>query len=287
MALKLGVTPLVIGLTVVAYGTSSPEVAVSVRAAAAGRGSIALGNVVGSNICNMGLILGLGGLTRPLRVHSSVVRQDVPVMIVVTLLLVGLLADGLLGRLEGALLVLGAVAYSAWCVLAARREAGVTRVPSLTPPPPSRGRTGGMLFLIAAGLVLLVAGAHLLVHGAVGLAEKLGVAQAVIGLSVVAVGTSLPELATSVTATLKRESDIAVGNVVGSNIFNILAIAGIAALVRPLEAGGVSAVDLVAMLVLAGLTLPLMRTGFTLSRREGAVLLLLYAGYMAHLFYRG
>ncbi len=283
LALRLGLTPLVVGLTVVAFGTSSPELVVSLQAALSGNEAIAIGNVVGSNICNIALILGLSALIRPLKVHLQLLRMDVPLMIAASALLMLMLYDGGLGRPEGALLSVFLIGYTAFNVLNARRMQGAAPdvlAEAASPPGGPAWRHGVFLF---GGLGVLAGGAHLLITGAVDLAQQLGLSDAVIGLTIVALGTSLPELATSVVAAARNEGDIAVGNVVGSNVFNVLFILGLSALVHPLHTGGVTMTDLGIMTAFALLMLPLMRTGFRLVRWEGALLLVLYVGYVAYL----
>jgi cation:H+ antiporter len=282
-ARRWGVEPLVIGLTVVAFGTSMPELAVSMQAALDGAGPIAVGNVVGSNIANIALILGLSALIRPLAVHAKVIKIDIPILAATSLVLVWMLADDRLNRLEGAFLALGIVANTWWSFRASRGEPGTVRSEfDAGVPSPSPSRVRDVVFVLT-GLGLLVLGARLLVGGAVTVAQGLGMSDAVIGLTIVAVGTSLPELATSVVAAGKGEGDIAVGNVVGSNLFNILGILGLASLTRPLDPCGMTSVDLWMMVGLAVLLFPVMRSGMRVSRVEGAGLLLVYAGYLIYL----
>lgn len=282
LALRLGLTRLVIGLTVVAYGTSSPELVVSVKAALDGNGAIALGNIVGSNICNIALILGLSALVNPLRIHAQVVRLQIPIMIAASLVLSMLLIDGQLNRFEGLGLFCGSVAYTIYSIYLARKETNKSLNERDTVRIPTR-KPWAYLLLVMAGFAMLVLGANLFVSGAISMAKNLGVSQAIIGLTIVALGTSLPELATSLVAAVRKEGDIAVGNVVGSNIFNILTILGLASLVRPIEIGGISVVDLIVMIVTGALALPLMWTGFLLNRWEGAFLLAIYCGYIYYL----
>ena len=277
VANRLGLTPLVIGLTVVAFGTSAPELVVSVGAALAGNGPIAVGNAVGSNISNVALILGLSALISPPRIHAQIVRLDIPVVVGVSLLMVFLLRDGQLARPEGLLLLAGLATYTVFSVRSAGSESS------------DGGEGAAAQWSVAAdvawvigGLGLLIVGARMLVSGAMTVATALGLSQKVIGLTVVAVGTSLPELATSVLAASRRQGDIAVGNIVGSNIFNILGILGAASVVRPLRESGMSVIDLGVMVGFAMALLPLMRSGYRLSRWEGVGLLL---GYGAYLFY--
>ena len=277
IAKKFKVTPLVIGLTLVAFATSAPELVVSCDAALQGAGDIALGNVIGSNICNIALILGLSALITQLRVNPNLFKLDVPLMIGASVLLVFFLwlSDGL-NRLEGAVFFAGIIAYVVYSVYAARKSGEeVTEVEGDGKPLSVAVSIG----LVLLGLAMLVGGAKLLVGSAVWLAHLLGVTEAVIGLTIVAVGTSLPELATSVVAALKGERDIAIGNVVGSNIFNILAILGAAPLVKPLAATNISPTDLAMMLFCAVALYPIMKTGLVISRKEGVFLLLVYIGY--------
>lgn len=279
LAHRLGLSSLVIGLTVVAFGTSAPELAVSLRGALTGLADVAVGNVVGSNIANLGLILGLAALLRPVVAAAQLIRREVPLMIAVSLLLVALLADGRLGRGEGVVLVLGIVAYTAWSVVAARRE-GAEVEQEFSAGEPGKSLSAGLAVLaVGGGLAVLVGGATVLVDGAVTLARAAGLSEAVIGLTLVAVGTSLPELATSTVAAVRGQGDIAAGNVIGSNIFNLLCILGVAATVRPLAPGGIGIVDLAVMVGFAVAVLPMLVTARRLSRWEGAALL---AGYLAY-----
>lgn len=275
LALRLGVTTLAIGLTVVAFGTGSPELALSLRAAAAGDSGIALGDVIGSNISNVALVLGLAAVVRPMRVRSELVRREVPIMIAVTLVLCGLLADGALGRLEGLLLVTGALAYTIVTYVLAKRgepEAAVAGEFDAAYAADKRPIWLDVTFVLL-GIAALIAGAQLLLEGAVFFAASFGISQVVIGLTVVAVGTSLPEMATSVVSTLRNEPDVAFGNVLGSNVLNILAVLGAAALVRPFVIEGLRLLDVAVLVLSAVVLLPLMRRGWVLSRWEGAGLL--------------
>ncbi len=291
LALAAGISPLVVGLTVVAYGTSAPELAVSVQSAAAGQANIALGNVVGSNIFNVLFILGLSALITPLVVSVQLVRFDVPLMIGVALLLLLLGFDGTLGRLDGALLAGGALLYTVWSIVQSRREtrqaqealAGASKPSSESSP--SSGWLGSVALLLV-GLTLLVVGANLLVNGAVAIAHAFGISELVIGLTIVAVGTSLPEVATSLMASIKGERDIAVGNVVGSNIFNILAVLGLSSLVAP-QGISVSSValqfDIPVMIAVSVACLPIFFTGYCIARWEGALFFAYYLAYTAYL----
>jgi cation:H+ antiporter len=285
LARRLGLSPLVIGLTVVAFGTSTPEFVVSFQAALGGNGDIAIGNVVGSNIGNIALILGGAACIAPLRVQAQIIRTDVPILIGVSLLLGGLLIDGHVGRVDGILLTLGIIAYTVATVWMARRESGPAVAAEFDAGVPAQRTPWLDLLFTVGGLGLLMGGAQLLVSGAVSVAEQFGVSQTMIGLTIVGIGTSLPELATSVAAAARGEGDIAIGNVVGSNIFNILGIVGVTALIQPLSGSGLSLVDLAVMVGLTVLMLPVMRTQYTLSRVEGAVLLAIYGSYLAYLLW--
>ena len=289
LALSVGMSPLVIGLTVVAFGTSAPELAVSLQSAATGSADLALGNVVGSNIFNILFILGLSALIVPLLVARQVVRQEVPVMIGISLLLLALAQDGRVGRGDGALLLGLLAGYTVFLIVQSRRQhqQGDAGLPDGVPAP-SAGwdrHPAVQLLLIVAGLGLLVLGATWLVDSAVRFAQYLGVSELVIGLTIVAAGTSLPEVATSVIAALRGQRDIAVGNVVGSNVFNILGVLGLSSLVTPVGIGvapSVLAFDLPVMIAVAIACLPIFFTGNLISRWEGALFFGLYAAYMAY-----
>ncbi|MBN2416048.1 calcium/sodium antiporter [bacterium] len=276
LALRLGVSPLVTGLTIVAFGTSMPEMVVSLKAALQGYSGIAIGNVVGSNIFNVAVILGVSALVRPLTVGRQIIRQDMPVMLAASFLFVMFFVNGSISRVEGGLLLTGFLIYLLMVVRAARRKQEAPDTP----------RTARSVFLnilmTGAGLALLTTGAGLFVTNAVTLAELLGVSRAVIGLTIISVGTSLPELATSVVAAAHKETDIAVGNIVGSNLFNILGILGVTSLTIPLSGNGVTLTDLFFMAGSSLLLLPFMRTGFRLNRLEGAALLAMYAAYLIY-----
>lgn len=277
LALRSGLSILFVGLTVVAFGTSSPELAVSLGAALSGSSDVSLGNVVGSNICNVGLILGLSALIRPMAVQTQLLRVDLPLMLVTSLGFTALLLDGSLSRLDGVLLLTTLVAWlglSLWLARRSRAEE-IELVPAVHES--SLPRDLGYLLV---GLAALAGGSQLFVRGAVALAASLGVPEAVVALTIVALGTSLPELATSVVGALRGEADVAIGNVVGSNLFNLLAIAGITAVVHPISRGAIDRLDLGTMIVTAALVVPLALTGLRLTRLEGAALLVVYGGYL-------
>jgi cation:H+ antiporter len=286
LALRLGVTPLLVGLTVVAYGTSMPELVVSTLAAAEGQGAIAVGNAVGSNIFNIGVILGLTALVMPMRVQFQLLKFDAPVMVGVALLFVLFFRDHQISSWE-ALVFLGTiVVYTVVNIRLARRSASAEVGREFDDGAPARtGAPWKDAGLIAGGLGLLVIGSRLFVTGAVDLARLFGVSEAVIGLTIVAAGTSLPELASSIVAAVKKQPDIAIGNVIGSNVYNILAILGVGGLVgSPLEGQGVGAADTIVMIGVSAVLLVIAWTGFTLKRWEGALLLALYGAYLWHLW---
>lgn len=283
---RLGLTPLVIGLTVVAFGTSAPELVVSVGAALADQGDVAIGNVVGSNIGNIGFILALAVLIRPAVVQAQIIRFDVPILLGATLALLLILADAHVARWEGVLLLAGLLAYTWVSLRLSRREPPPVQQEFAAGIPARSMGLGRDLLFVVGGLLLLVGGGRLLVTGAIDIAGALDISDGVIALIVVALGTSLPELATSVVAAHRGQADIAVGNIVGSNLFNVLGIVGVASTLRPLSATGMQLVDLGMLLGMTVLLLPLMRTGFRLNRVEGALLLAIYGVYLGHLLMR-
>lgn len=289
LAMSFGISPLVVGLTVVAMGTSAPEVAVSVGAALEGRTDIAVGNVVGSNIINVLFILGLSALITPLVVNVQIIRQEVPIMIGASLLLLAFGLDGRLAAMECAVLLAGLVAYTVFLVRQARSESQAARdeyAEAFAATPGWDSHWAAQLGLILAGLALLVLGSNWLVGAATAFAKSLGVSDLVIGLTIVAAGTSMPEVATSVMAAFKKERDIAIGNVVGSNIFNILGCLGITGLIAsdgiPLSAGVLN-FDIWIMLGVAFACLPVFLTGREIARWEGLLFLGYYFAYTAYL----
>jgi pyrroloquinoline quinone biosynthesis protein B len=283
MALRMRISPLVIGLTVVAFGTSAPELVVSLEASLGGVGDIALGNVIGSNIANIALILGVTALLRATKVEARILRIDTPLMVLASVVLVVMLLDGRLERLEGGLLIVGLAAWVGFTAVAARRESQAVRQEFSMGMPHSLSRAVVAVAFVCGGIGALVVGGQLLIDAAVTIASAAGVSQAVIGLTVVAVGTSLPEFAASVVAAWRGHGDIAVGNVIGSNLFNVLGVLGVATLVTPLGRGNVDWITLGVFVGVAVLIVPLLYTQHRLSRVEGAGLLLVYMGYVAWL----
>lgn len=281
LALKAGLSPLMVGLTIVAFGTSSPELVVSVKAAMSQQGDLALGNVVGSNSFNIGIILALTALICPIPVHRQIIRIDAPIALGAAFLLPLLLLDQMLGRFEGLLLFAGILAYAYMNIVLSRREAkaGAVKAGDAGIPAVTRHWSVDVVFILA-GLALLVFGSNLLVDNSVDLAEAFGVSEAVIGLTIVAAGTSMPELATSLVAAIRKQPDIAIGNVIGSNVFNILGILGLASLVSPLYAPGISMRDYGVVIAFTLLLIPLLYTGRLLHRLEGGLLLTIYGFYL-------
>ena len=291
LALSFGISPLVVGLTIVAFGTSAPEVAVSVGAVLDGKTDIAIGNVVGSNIFNVLFILGISALIAPLVVNIQLIRQEVPIMIGASFLLLALGLDGRLSFFDGGVLFVLLVAYTVFLIVQSRRETQLAKdeyASEIKPAAPGAwdDRLPVQLLLIAAGLAALVFGSEYLVQASVSFAKAMGVSDLIIGLTIVAAGTSMPEVATSITAAIKGERDIAVGNVVGSNTFNILGCLGIASVVSPSGLGVPSsllALDMWVMLATALACLPVFLTGREIARWEGGVFLAYYAAYVAWL----
>jgi cation:H+ antiporter len=283
LALRAGLSPLLVGLTIVAFGTSSPELVVSVKAALAQQGDISVGNVVGSNCFNIGIILGLTAFLCPITVHRQIIKIDAPIALGVAGLLLYFLQDKSLSRVEGLILFIGIVAYTSMNVVLARKEAREASNAVIAKDEPLTGVSKHWAIdigFILVGLGILVAGSRLLVENSIVLAKAFGVSEAVIGLTIVAAGTSMPELATSIVAALRKQPDIAIGNVVGSNVFNILGILGVASLISPIHAPGISQLDYTTMIVFAALLIPLLYTGRRLHRIEGAFLVLLYGFYL-------
>lgn len=288
LAVAARISPLVIGLTIVAFGTSAPELAVTVQSAWAGSPELAVGNAVGSNIANILLILGSAALIAPLLVQSRVIRIDVPLVIAASIGLWLLSLDGMLARLDGAMLLAVLIAYLVWSVFEGRQEPADLQDEFAEALPEGRsvtGHVGRQVVLVLVGLVLLVISARVLVDGASEIARTLGVSELVIGLTVVAIGTSLPELVASVMASIHGQRDIAVGNVVGSNLFNILGVLGVGTLVAPAGIAvpeQVLTLDMPIMIAATLLCLPVFFTGRRISRLEGGVLLGYFFAYIAY-----
>lgn len=281
LAVRAKISPLVIGLTVVAFGTSAPELVVSVSAALSGQGDISIGNVVGSNIFNICVILGISAIVCPLQVKTQLLKIDIPIMVIASGLFTLLFWNGQLNRLEGSLFFSGILIYTCFSLYYARKKGNNSKTKTEKINVSSHWLTD--LFFIAGGLVILIFASQLLVDNAVHIAKAIGISEAVIGLTIIAAGTSMPELATSIVAATKKNPEIAVGNIVGSNIFNILAILGISSLIHPITALQVNYIDLLIMMGVSLLILPILRTGYKISRIEGAFLFLIYIVYILYL----
>jgi len=292
---NIGVRPIVIGLTIVAFATSSPELFVGIVASYQGKGDIMLGNVIGSNIINIGLILGISAVVSPLVCRVRTIKTEVPIMLAVSVALFLLSLDSTINRMEGVLLFLGIVAFIWFSYSSGVREKNLKE--DLVPAEVkkivvSEHRMAKEVGLMVGGLLGLVVGAYLLVESAVVIARTIGVSEKFIGLTLLAGGTSLPELATSIVAALRKQPDITVGNIIGSNIFNILSIVGIVAMIKPIsmthgfiQSGFI--IDYAIMLLFSFLLLAVMRTGYVISRLEGAVLMALYSSYIVWLSIQG
>lgn len=290
LALRFGISPLVVGLTIVAFGTSAPELLVGIQANLKDppQGDLALGNVVGSNIYNIALILGVGALIRPIVIHAQIIKRELPILLVASVVFVAMLWDGEVTRWEGVVLTLGIVGYVVMSLRLAKVEPDQVQFEEFEEEDLARAKKPGRLkvdlFLILFGLAALIYGADRLVGSGMALAQIYGVPEAIIALSLFALGTSLPELATSIVASLKNQGDIITGNAVGSCIFNILAVVGITALVAPINSNEVRKEDLWVMIGVAAVIMPFMWTRKSLSRFEGG---LLVAGSIAYTLYLG
>jgi cation:H+ antiporter len=285
LALHLGLSPLIVGLTVVALGTSIPEALVSVQAAIGHQGGIAIGNVVGSNILNIAMILGLSALISPLKVDSHIVKADVPLLSGATFMLVVLLEDFHISRMEGAFLLLCIVGYVVGNIMTVKKTSPEdNKIDGLEVQKDSGKTFWRDIALLIVGIITLGFGANFLVTGAVDLARIWGLSEALIGLTIVSIGTGTPELATALMAAYRKSADLAIGNAVGSNLFNIMFVLGIAGLVAPLDATGINPSDLYVMLAVTLLLLPTVWTGRVLDRKEGFMFLAIYVGYIYHLW---
>ena len=294
LARSMGLTPLVIGLTVVAFGTSTPELLVSLVSSIKGKSMIAVGNVIGSNICNITLVLGFSALLQPIRGNRSVIRRDIPIMLAISLYLLLISLNSKIGRLEGASLLGGIVLYTGFNYYAAVKETrNKTHDESVAFIHAAEGidyissRTRQVVW-ITTGIVVVIVGAELLIDASVAIMKTFGVSEKFIGLTIVALGTSLPEFATSAVAAMKKEMDISIGNLVGSNVFNILCVLGAASLVKPIPIPGGFVqsgllIDYLFMMFVSFLPWLMMRKTFTVSRRDGVMLLICYAGYILYL----
>ncbi len=294
LARGLGLSPLLIGLTVVAFGTSAPELFISIVSSIKAKSMIAVGNVVGSNICNIALVLGVAALLYPIKSQPSVFRRDIPIMLGISVYLLLISLNSTLGRLEGATLFGGIIVYTCFNYIIAMREsrqsAGVESITydsTAAQTEYAAGRSRQILWIVI-GIIGVIGGAEILIDAAVAVMKDFGVSEKFIGLTVVAFGTSVPELATSVVAAMRKEMDISIGNLVGSNVFNMLSVLGVASLVRPISIpggfiGSGLLVDYLVMMAISALPWLMARKTFTIQRRDGFILLSCYVGYIAYL----
>ncbi len=301
LARRLGISPVIIGLTVVAFGTSAPELVISIVSSLSGRSMIAVGNVVGSNICNTTLVLGAAAVILPVTTDRSVIRRDIPIMMGISLLLILLSANSFISRIEGIMLFAGIIAYILYNYRLWKTGAEGTLTPREAGEPFGAENSGNPAIaysgtrqgiLIFAGIAFVVIGAQVLIESVVVIMEGFGVSEKFIGLTVVAVGTSLPELATSIVAALRKEMDISIGNLVGSNVFNILSVIGAAAAIRPIAipggfVGSGMIIDYGVMILAGVVPWMLMRKDLTVGRPGGVLLLFIYAGYIGYLVQTG
>jgi cation:H+ antiporter len=282
LAISFGISALVVGLTVVAYGTSAPEMSVSVMSSFNNQSAMALGNIVGSNIFNVLFILGIAALVTPLIVNKQLIRLDVPVMIAASVVLLLVCLDGVISRIDGILLFAGVVFYTWWLIRMSRRETRDSDEENTEPP----GKLWQNLLWIIMGLGMLILGSRFLVNSAVEIAKALNISETIIGLTIIAAGTSLPEVATSVMASIRGQRDIAVGNVVGSNVFNILAVGGLSAVVAPagiIVPDAILRFDMPFMLAVAIACFPIFFRGYVINRWNGAFFLSYYIAYTCYL----
>jgi len=292
LARSLGISPIVIGLTVVAFGTSAPELVVSLISSIKGKSMIAVGNVVGSNICNISLVLGLAALFQPIKSDPSVVKRDIPIMLGISLYLLVLTVNSSLSRIEGATLFVGIIVYTFMNYYLAKKEAiDTSEIVSELEEIGYIASRPKQILLVLVGIAGVVGGAQIVVDNAVIIMQILGVSEKFIGLTIVAFGTSLPELATSVVAAVRGEMDISIGNLVGSNVFNIMSVLGVASLVRPISIpGGFFEsglwIDYLVMMFTSFLPWLMMRKSLTVTRGDGMILLACYAGYLGYLIYK-
>ena len=283
LAIAFGISRLVVGLTIIAFATSSPELFVGVQAALDSKPDLVLGNMIGSNICNICLILGVAALVNPLEISAETIRQEAPILAGATLITFSTMLGGAIHKAEGIFLVCLFVVYNIYLINSARKA-------SHTPPdyvddtlftqPRKRGLS---ICMVALGIILLMVGAEFLIRGAVETARRFDISEAIVGLTLLAIGTSLPELAAAITASRKGESDLVVGNVIGSNLFNILCVLGLAAILAPIPTAGMPWVNTAIFCGTSVLLVPIMKTHSKINRREGVFLLLIYGGYLAYL----
>ena len=289
IAIKFGISPLVVGLTVVAFGTSAPELLVCLQANYQGKGDLAIGNIVGSNICNIAMVLGASAIIFPLTIHLQIIKREMVILMAVSLVFAGMIYNDVLSQIEGALLFIGVIVYVIFSVVHARRHPEIEADETLSPEEVEAVLAGGNkrlvinVGLILLGILLLFVGSDRLVCGAEAIAKSLHVPEAIIALSLIAFGTSLPELATGVMASWRKQGDIVVGNAVGSCIFNLMAVGGLTAALKEVKIVTLDWTDLALMLATAGIGWAMMSSNRSISRVEGAIMLAAYFGYCYYL----
>ena len=285
IAKRMHISQLVISLTVVAFGTSTPELVVSINAAIVGQADVSLGNIIGSNIVNIGLILGLSAAIFPIAVRIKTIRREIPIMLAVSLILIPMSLDGAISQVEGVLLVLSLIVFIYFSYSQSKKENNQTQMPiemDNSNNKPAYVLTKNVVFVVA-GILLLYFGSSLTVDNAVHIANSMGISERIIGLTVIAIGTSLPELITSVGASLKRHADLSIGNIIGSNIFNILGILGISSLISSIKVNPAIFTDYAVMIGFSMVLIPVMRSGFTITKKEGYALVTAYSLYLIFL----
>ncbi|MGL5636336.1 MAG: calcium/sodium antiporter [Bacteroidales bacterium] len=285
MAVRFGIPPLIVGLTIVSLGTSSPELLVSIKSALMGQPELAAGNVIGSNIFNIGAILGICAIITPLTIKRSLIKQDIPFFLLAAVAVCILFYDGKINRWEALVFCIGAIVYTVLLIQNTRKakKQQNTMLQETKQEIVVVRKWYVDLLYVVVGLVLLIFGSNLLVDKATLIARFFDVSEAVIGLTIVAAGTGMPELATSVVATFKGNKDIAIGNVIGSNIYNIFLVLGVTSMIKPISTNGIDYIDTLTMLLLSILLVPLMKTGYILKRWEGFLLFSVYVVYLLYL----
>jgi len=290
LAMLLGLSPLLIGLTIVAFGTSTPELVVSLLSALKGKSMIAIGNVVGSNICNIALVLGIASLFHPIKCRKELLKRDIPIMVFVSVYLIVISLDSEIGRFDGFILFLSLITYTIFNYLEDKTNRSIASTEDVYLKNEHK-KTKGFVqtFFIIIGILFVVVGAKMVVKGAENIMRIFGISEKVIGLTIVAFGTSLPELATSVVASYRKYADISIGNLIGSNAFNIMCVLGLTALIKPIPiTGGIFKsklfVDYLIMLIISLIPWFMIRRNLLISRKDGLILLTLYTGYILYLY---
>jgi len=285
LAARLGISPLVIGLTVVAFGTSMPEMFVSVNAAIENHSGITIGNVIGSNIFNICIILGFAAVFNPLIVRLQLIKIDMPVMILATLLFWVFFSNNQISRFEAVVFFMLFLIYTFFTVYYSKREKVKLTLIDIENEYKAKYKSWTIeVLLIGLGFLVLIFGSNFLVTGSIEIAKFFNINETIIGLTIIAAGTSMPELATSIVAAVKKESDISIGNIIGSNIFNLLAILGVSGMIKPLIADKINLIDLGIMVITALLLFPIMKSSMKIKRWEGVLLLVIYASYLYYLW---